>query len=161
MGDPKLIEKFAKSMEDEKTENTWDAGSKESKPIDLPVEAVVSMIGYSEASFARTHPETGFTCNLADLAENNGMNLDPAIFNGQAYKEYKFALSGCQGKPAETFHVTAEPVIPAAGVKAFCLDATHNVRSSDDGHGATCLSSGKVPQREHTTSTGFAGGVVR
>ena len=155
LGDPKLIEKFAKSIEDERAGNLTEAESKELKPADFPVESVVSFVGYAEANFARTHPETGFTCNMADLAENNGMNLDPTIFNGQAYKEYKFALSGCQGKPAETFHVTAEPIIPAAGVKAFCMDATHNIRSSDDGRGATCLSSGKVLSRQEHMATGL------
>jgi hypothetical protein len=160
LGDPKLIDKFAKSVEGERAETTSDAKNNESKPMDIPVQSVISFVAFAEANFARMHPETGFTCNLADLAENNGMNLDPAIFNGQAYKEYKFGLSGCQGKPAETFHLTAEPMIPAAGVKAFCTDATHNVRSSDDGRGASCLSSGKVSHQEHT-SVGLVGGVVK
>jgi hypothetical protein len=151
LGDPKLIDKFAKSTEDERAENTGDTKNRESTPADFPVQSVIALVAYSESSFARTHPETGFTCNLPDLAEGSATDLDPAIFNGQVYKGYKFALSGCQGKPAETFHLTAEPIIPAAGVMAFCTDATHNVRSSDDGRGLTCLSSGKVSQAEHTT----------
>jgi hypothetical protein len=155
LGDPKLIDKFAKSMEGERQETTGDTKNREATPADFPVQSVVAVVAYAESNFARTHPETGFTCNLLDLAESNVTNLDPAIFNGQVYKGYKFALSGCQGKPAETFHLTAEPIIPAAGVKAFCTDATHNVRSSDDGRGPTCLSSGKVSEAEHTT--GFVG----
>ena len=59
-------------------------------------------------------------------------------------KGYKFSLSGCQGKPAETFHVVAEPVSLAGGAKAYCTDATRNVRTSDDGSGSTCLMAGKL-----------------
>jgi hypothetical protein len=94
--------------------------------------------------FARTHPEIGFTCTLADLAKPNLLNLDPRIFSGEPYHGYKFSLSECQGKPSGSFHLVAEPVSPTGKAKAFCTDATNNVRSSADGLGSSCIASGKV-----------------
>jgi hypothetical protein len=69
--------------------------------------------------------------------------LDPRIFSGEPYHGYKFSLSGCQDKPSGSFHLVAEPVSPTGKAKAFCTDATNNVRSSDDGLGSSCLASGK------------------
>jgi hypothetical protein len=108
-----------------------------------PREAVM-MLGFAESQFARTHPEIGFTCTLPDLAKPNMFNLDPQIFSGEPYQGYKFSLSGCQDKPSGSFHLVAEPVSPTGKAKAFCTDATNNVRSSDDGLGSSCLTSGKL-----------------
>ena len=148
VGDPKLLKKIE--------ENSMGGGMiggklavSGSKPEfrDMPPESALSLVAFAESSFASRHPETGFTCTLADLAEFNHFNLDARIFSGEAYRGYKFALSGCQGKPAGSFHLVAEPVSPAApGTKAYCTDATHNVRTSDDGRGSTCLISGKSPR---------------
>jgi len=102
------------------------------------------MLGFAESQFARTHPEIGFTCTLPDLAKPNMFNLDPQIFSGEPYQGYKFSLSGCQDKPSGSFHLVAEPVSPTGKAKAFCTDATNNVRSSDDGLGSSCLTSGKL-----------------
>jgi hypothetical protein len=102
------------------------------------------MVAFAESSFARSHPETGFTCTLAELAKSNPLNLDPRIFSGEPYRGYKFSLSGCQDKPSGSFRLIAEPVAPAAGTKAYCTDATNNIRSSDDGLGSSCITSGKL-----------------
>ena len=72
------------------------------------------------------------------------LNLDPRIFSGEPYRGYKFSLSGCQDKPSGSFHLVAEPVSPTGKAKAFCTDATNNIRSSDDGLGSSCLASGKL-----------------
>jgi hypothetical protein len=117
---------------------------KADKPRSIAPMEAVQMIGMAESMFARTHPETGFTCTLADLAKPNLLNLDPRIFSGEPYHGYKFSLSGCQDKPSGSFHLVAEPVSPTGKAKAFCTDATNNVRSSDDGLGSSCLASGKL-----------------
>ena len=146
LGDPKLLEKFERGTGVGMVGGKVAAGSsgKVELPPDMPIEQVVRLVAFSESSYAMRHPETGFTCTLADLAEQNSFQIDQRIFNGEVFQGYKFSLSGCQGKPSETFHLIAEPVSLGADAKAFCTDATHNVRTTDDGRGSTCLTSGKV-----------------
>jgi hypothetical protein len=118
--------------------STGDVASAE-----MPPEHVVRMLAYAESMFARQHPDVGFTCSFSELAESSKMvGLDQQVNNG-IYNGYRFALAGCQGKPAGSYQITAEPVA-GSGAKAFCTDATENVRSSEDGRGATCLASGRV-----------------
>ncbi|MGC2696674.1 MAG: hypothetical protein WA738_12890 [Candidatus Angelobacter sp.] len=119
------------------------SSDKASVPPDMSIEQTFMMLAFAESSYAMAHPETGFSCNMTDLAQFKHFNIDSRIFSGEAYHGYKFSLSTCQGKPAESFHLVAEPVSPAAGAKAYCTDATRNVRTSDDGRGSTCLISGK------------------
>ena len=147
LGDPKLLEKFGSGM------GTGmfgakiggvSASGKPEKPRDMAPREAIMMVAFAESAFARSHPAIGFTCTLADLAQSNPFNLDPLIFSGEPYHGYKFSLSGCQDKPSGSFHLVAEPVSPAGKAKAFCTDATNNVRSSDDGLGASCLASGKL-----------------
>jgi hypothetical protein len=147
VGDPKLLEKFGGGM------GTGMFGAKigglsasgnPPKPRDMATREAVTMVAFAESTFAHSHPEIGFTCTLADLAKSNPFNLDPLIFSGEPYHGYKFSLSGCQDKPSGSFHLVAEPVSPTGKAKAFCTDATNNVRSSDDGLGSSCLASGKL-----------------
>lgn len=145
VGDPKLLEKFGNGvpgMVGAKIGGSADG--KPEKPREMAPREAVQMLGMSESMFARTHPEIGFTCSLADLAKPNLLNLDPRIFSGEPYHGYKFSLSGCQDKPSGSFRLVAEPVAPAAAAKAYCTDATDNVRSSADGLGSSCIASGKV-----------------
>jgi len=145
VGDPKLLEKFGNGMPGMIGGKIGGSASgKPEKPRDMAPREAVQMLGMMESMFARTHPEIGFTCTLADLAKPNMLNLDPRIFSGEPYRGYKFSLSGCQDKPSGSFHLIAEPVSPTGKAKAFCTDATNNVRSSDDGLGSSCLASGKV-----------------
>jgi hypothetical protein len=160
VGDPKLLEKVGESsggmMMGGLSSFGVSATSKSQKTRDWPPKDAIMMVALAESTFASLHPEIGFTCSLADLGENNHFDLDPRIFSGEPYRGYKFALSGCQGKPAGSFHLIAEPVSPAAGAKAYCTDATRNVRASDDGRGATCLVSGKSPRLDREeSSVGF------
>lgn len=147
LGDPKLLEKFGSGigpgMFGAKVGGVSASGKPE-KPRDMAPREAVMMLGFAESQFARTHPEIGFTCTLPDLAKPNMFNLDPHIFSGEPYQGYKFSLSGCQDKPSGSFHLVAEPVSPTGKAKAFCTDATNNVRSSDDGLGSSCLTSGKL-----------------
>jgi hypothetical protein len=147
IGDPKLLEKFGSGigpgMFGAKVGGV-SASGKPDKPRDMAPREAVMMLGFAESQFARTHPEIGFTCTLPDLAKPNMFNLDPHIFSGEPYQGYKFSLSGCQDKPSGSFHLVAEPVSPTGKAKAFCTDATNNVRSSDDGLGSSCLTSGKL-----------------
>jgi len=147
LGDPKLLEKFGSGMGPGMFGakiGGVSASGKPDKTRDMAPREAVQMLGMTESMFARMHPEIGFTCTLSDLAKPNMLNLDPSIFSGEPYRGYKFSLSGCQDKPSGSFHLVAEPVSPTGKAKAFCTDATENVRSSDDGLGSSCLASGKV-----------------
>ena len=145
VGDPKLLEKFGNGMPGMIGGKIGGSASgKPEKPREMAPREAITMVAFAETTFARTHPEIGFTCTLADLAKSNPFNLDPRIFSGEPYHGYKFSLSGCQDKPSGSFHLVAEPVSPTGKAKAFCTDATNNVRSSDDGLGSSCLTSGKL-----------------
>lgn len=145
VGDPKLLEKFGDGVPGMMgAKISGGADGKPAKPRDMAPREAIEMLGMAELTFARLHPDVGFTCTLADLAKHNPFNLDPRILSGEPYHGYKFSLSGCQDKPSGSFHLVAEPVSPAAGTKAFCTDATNNIRTSADGLGSTCIASGKL-----------------
>src|ERR1051325_9466504 len=155
IGDPVLLKKIGKNMEGEGMFTTL-APRERGKPEaqQMTAEQSVMMLGFAEEAYAREHPEAGFTCSLAELGKAHAFNLDERIFKGEPYNGYKFTLSNCQGKPAESFHIIAEPLTPGAGAKAYCTDATRNIRSSEDGRGATCLSSGKSRNAADTAVDG-------
>jgi hypothetical protein len=121
------------------------ASAKDTPPVvNMPPEQVVLMLAFAESTYASQHPQTGFTCSLTALAESGQiMGVDRQVATGM-YSGYRFNLSGCEGKPAGSFQLTAEPMSATAGAKAFCTDATHNMRFSEDGRGASCLSFGKL-----------------
>jgi hypothetical protein len=123
-------------------------------PITAP-DQLVALLAYAEREFARLHPDQGFTCSLADLAESANVKMDPKVSTG-TYYNYHYSLSGCEGKPTGSFQLTAEPVAAGAGGRAFCTDATQNVRVSEDGRAATCLVAGTVP-RDADAENGVAG----
>jgi hypothetical protein len=106
------------------------------------------LIGLAENIYANKHPEAGFTCAIRDLVEigkglDNGETykfMDPEFGDG-LYNGYRFSITGCYGKPAKAFRAAAEPISGTG--RAYCTDATHELRGADDGHAATCLASGK------------------
>ena len=148
LGDPKLLEKFGNGMPTGMVGGKIGVGGNAEKSRELSPKDAIMMVALAESTFARTHPEIGFTCTLADLAKSNPFSLDPRIFSGEPYQGYKFSLSGCQDKPSGSYRLIVEPVSSAAGTKAYCTDATTNVRSSDDGRGSSCLALGKIDALE-------------
>ena len=123
----------------------------EPRPRMEPLRAV-HLMDLAENLYAQKHPEKGFTCRIADLI-NIGKGLDSGErftfmdpeFAGGIYNGYRFVLSGCTGKPARSFQITAEPV--SGPGRAFCSDNTSAIRSSEDGFAVTCLVSGKITRR--------------
>ena len=102
------------------------------------------MIGFAESTFARQHPETGFTCSLTQLGDTaKSMGVDKQVSSG-TYNGYRIGLSGCEGKPAGSYQIFVEPISAGAGNKTFCSDATQNVRVLDGGSGANCFAFGRV-----------------
>lgn len=165
IGDPKFFEKtFLKMASGEAAGHSAVAGggfytaqTPETPASAMSPDQTVRMLAFAETAFARQHPETGFTCSLSDLAEMSKlMNVDQQVMTGP-YNGYRFALSGCEGKPAGSFQITAEPLLARPGVKAFCTDATQNLRADDNGHGAMCLAAGKMyrPPQEIPEGSGL------
>ena len=121
-----------------------DSPANRTQPVTMPPEQIIMMLGFAETSFARTHPDHGFTCSLAELGQTAKlMGVDQAVSTG-TYNGYHFALTGCEGKPAGSYQITAEPITAASGDKTFCSDATQNLRTVEGGSGVNCLAFGKV-----------------
>ncbi|HEY6306083.1 MAG TPA: hypothetical protein VI488_06435, partial [Candidatus Angelobacter sp.] len=150
IGDPKFFaEIFLKTTDGEASGLSAVAGvhyesqTPEAPAPAMPPDQIIRTLASAETLFAQQHPETGFTCSLPDLAEMSKMlNVDQQVLTG-AFNGYRFALAGCEGKPTGSYQITAEPLLAAPGLKAFCTDATQNLRADDNGHGAACLASGK------------------
>lgn len=152
VGDPKLMEQLTNSLENVSggmsgfhITSGKAAGVAEKPKQDA--QRTLQMLAFGESIYAGAHPETGFTCSLSELAaQAKPLGIDPAVATGP-FNGYRFAVSNCQGTPAASYQLTAEPAMAAPGAKAFCTDATHNVRTSEDGRAATCLISGKPVAR--------------
>jgi hypothetical protein len=159
LGDPEFLKKmFSMGSEGKATGMGVVAPSVHTEitpfqPAEFDPAGTVMMLGFAERSFANRHPDRGFTCSLSDLSEaGRGYGLDPQLASG-SYMGYKWSVSGCEGKPAGSFQIIAEPITQGRGAKAVCTDATGNVRISEDGRGSTCLTSGKLantPTSENT-----------
>jgi hypothetical protein len=143
LGDPEVLTKaFLREPEPVSKKTSSPSESQAEARAETPVspEAMLNSLAFMELAFAHQHPEQGFTCSLPDLARSlGGDNLQ--ISNGMV-QGYKLSLTGCQGRPAGSFQLVAEPM--AQGGKAYCTDATRNMRVADDGRGGTCLAFGRV-----------------
>ncbi len=155
LGDPRILNSgwwnwtSAPGPDSKPVTDVAEAGSHEAA---MPPLRAVRMIGLAENLYAQKHPDQGFTCGIKDL-----VNVGKGIDNGQQYQflapefsdgvynGYRFTLIGCQGKPARSFQVTAEPLNGVG--RAYCLDDRRNLRASDDGRATTCLVQGKIARR--------------
>jgi hypothetical protein len=102
-----------------------------------------------ENNYAAKYPERGYSCKLPDLnrvepdpGQEQPVPVGPAMANEES-DGFRFAITGCNGVPATQFHLTAVPIDPDAGMKAFCADNSGKVRFASDGTAATCWSSGE------------------
>jgi hypothetical protein len=163
VGDPAFLKKMFYSPTDAKTTGVGVVGPgvhtdlTPEKPAAFDPAGTVALLGFAERSFARQHPDVGFTCSFSDLNEaSKNFGLDPQIASG-TYMGYKWNISGCEGKPAGSFQIVAEPIVQGRGAKAACVDATENVRTMDDGRGSACLAFGKVDSSAEDDSGGMIG----
>ncbi len=109
----------------------------------ISIRAIVA----AEAAYHSQHPERGFSCSLSDLAsasrektrDHPMLPLDDALISGTK-NGYVFAVTGCD---ALHFKAAAEPATADSGQRAFCADESNEIKSSQDGKAATCLSSGQ------------------
>jgi TonB family protein len=93
----------------------------------------------------------GFACTLSALGSTNKQSgpgrrylYDSQLVSGKK-SGYAFAISGCD---SSHYQVVAEPAGPDSGQRAFCSDESGTMRSSSDGKGSTCLSSGEVVEEK-------------
>ena len=108
-------------------------------------QARVNMIAQMETNYAANHPDTGYVCTFGTLyatveAEPNGLaSLSKEESNG-----YLFSLTGCSGKPAAKYRLTATPIDADSEMKAFCLDQSGTLKSAAAADSSTCFSQGKI-----------------
>lgn len=159
VGDPRILDKSWWNMQN------MNVAGLESAPAPAPTGVstvldsskmspfrAVRMIGLAENLYSRQHPDVGYTCGMANLVDvGKGLEngefykfMDPGFADG-VYNGYRFTLTGCEGTPARTFQVTAEPL--SGRGRAYCSDDRHNLRVSEDGKAFTCLAQGKLARR--------------
>ena len=124
-------------------------------------QARISIIASAESVFVAKHPDGGYTCSLNDLFVRNTSSFEapdnssepsdnsqpiPQLFDpGQGsadYNGYHFAITGCDGKPATKYRVTAIPSDDSSSAKTFCADESGKVRSAETS--AACFSRGEI-----------------
>jgi type IV pilus assembly protein PilA len=109
--------------------------------------AVASMrtLMTAEYVFSQTHPKTGFTCSLSDLA---GADLiDHHLASGQN-RGYALELAGCTSTTEQAnvkFQVLAYPVtLNTTGTRAFCSDESGVIKVAVSGSPQDCLTNGST-----------------
>jgi hypothetical protein len=103
----------------------------------------------AEKTYKSTYASVGYTCTLSDLDgfgggepnEHQAMLIASGLASGKK-QGYIFTLSGCEGTPANSFHLAAVPAGNSFGRRAFCADQSGAIRYSTDGSAATCQTSG-------------------
>lgn len=110
----------------------------------------VSIIAQTESSFAKDHPERGYTCALADLfppsTNQAGNTLNDFGFANEEFSGYRIQLSGCSGNPASRYRLTAVPIDPDSDMKTFCANESGTVKSLHTSKSAECFSRGEAVQ---------------
>jgi len=160
LGDPEFLKKTVlRGLEQAENKTAVATGSHVEFKNETPQERNISpeelllRAAMLESIYAREHPEVGFTCSLPDLMEAAQSSGGIERFTTGMNQGYKLSLSGCQGRPAGSFQIVVESTAHANGGKAFCTDATKNIRVADDGRGTTCLAFGREPSRSNDEST--------
>jgi len=157
LADPDLLKAFTENVKAASAANATVVSHRDAPAqadtTGAMVLAAMRTILTAELTYATTYPTVGFTCTLSSLDgfgggepnEHQAMLISSGLASGKKYG-FVFTLSGCNGAPANTFHLTAAPASPYFGRKAFCADQSGAIRSSDDGNPATCLASGTPVQ---------------
>jgi hypothetical protein len=156
LADPELLKAITEKMKSQASGPSFTPQrpmTASSVGSDAMVLAAMRKILTAEATYAASYPTVGYSCTLSDLdgfgsAERNehqAMLIDSGLASGKRYG-FIFTLSGCNGTPATSFHLTAAPNANTFGRKAFCADQSAAIRSSENGNPETCLRSGTPVQ---------------
>jgi hypothetical protein len=161
LADPDFLKSFTEKMKPQSGVQVISASNSEitvPRPVaattnDPAVIAAMRTILAAEVTYSNTYHAVGFTCTLSDLdgfggAERNehqAMLIHSGLASGKRYG-YVFALSGCAGAPATSFHLTATPYGEGSPRPAFCADQSGMVRLATDGNPTTCEATGTPVQ---------------
>ena len=72
-------------------------------------------------------------------------------------KDYVFKIADCS---SSSFHIVAEPAKNGPARRALCIDDAGTTLFSDDGKGATCISSGRPVKEMEEAGSGRAMGAI-
>lgn len=108
----------------------------------------VRTIQTAEITYSSSHPQTGYTCALSDLG--NDQLIESALASGPK-NGYAFELATCapetDGGPNTKYRVIAYPLTAnTTGVRAFCSDESGVIRVDNEGSKRNCLASGQPLQ---------------
>jgi type IV pilus assembly protein PilA len=100
----------------------------------------IRVITSTEARYAASHRDAGYTCSLSDLRED----IDDRLVDGQK-DGYLFDLRACSGgasgMPNTKYQVVASPLTRnQTGMRVFCSDETATIKTSNSVE--TCLENG-------------------
>jgi len=106
-------------------------------------EVSVRTVIAAEASYASAHPESGYTCTLADLSKDN--LIDAKLASGQK-NGYVFELQGCSAAPESSvnmkYRISAYPLgRNSTGRRAFCGDESGAIKTNENGSLQECMES--------------------
>lgn len=153
LADPDFLKKITEGMKSQTTTPmtvpSQPRVSVTSFNPDTTVVSALRTILTAEATYRTTYRAIGYTCTLSDLDgfgggepnEHQAMLIPSDLAGGRRYG-YAFTLSGCNGSPANGFHLAATPAGSSFGRRTYCVDQSGTIRSSTDGNPATCLASG-------------------
>ena len=107
--------------------------------------ASVRTINTAEVTYASSHPDSGFTCSLSDLA--GAQYIDSGLASGLK-TGYLFELKECAPGPdgaANTkYQVVAYPqTVNQTGRRAFCSDESAVIKVDSGGSAQNCLQNGQ------------------
>ncbi|MGB7598800.1 MAG: DUF4190 domain-containing protein [Candidatus Sulfotelmatobacter sp.] len=108
----------------------------------------VGRVVRAEVAYSSSHPESGYTCSLSDLADA-GL-IDSRLASGQN-NGYALELLGCRsaGDPGanKEYRVVAYPVVrQQTGTRAFCSDESAVVKFDRTGIPQDCIANGSALQ---------------
>ena len=104
-----------------------------------------AMIVQTETTYSTTHADVGYVCQIGDLYPNpEGESNRSAPTTSNESNGYRFSLSGCEGKPAKSYRLTATPIDPDSEMKTFCVDESGTLKSAEPADGSSCFSDGKI-----------------
>ncbi len=103
----------------------------------------VRTLNAAEISYARAHPQEGFSCSLSDLSKSWG--IDPEVVRGKK-NGFVFELESCEPAkkvgPIAKYRVVAYMPVRKPGVPAYCSDESDVIRVARNGSIMDCLKSG-------------------
>ncbi|HEV2470931.1 MAG TPA: hypothetical protein VGS78_17195 [Candidatus Sulfotelmatobacter sp.] len=110
----------------------------------------VSIIAQAETTFAKEHPDRGYTCALTDLFPPNpnqpGNTLYDYGFANEEYSGYRIQLAGCSGNPSSRYRLSAVPSDSDSQMKTLCVNESGTIKSLRTSKSMDCFRRGDAIQ---------------